>query len=58
MVHRITKMTPYDARKPKNQLIVKHNLELNAKRGRIYPDINIGDKVKNIQRKNHSIKNM
>lgn len=46
MIHRITKMTPYDARKPKNELEVKHNILLNAKFNRKYPDIDIGDKVK------------
>ena len=46
MINRTTHMTPYDARKPKNQLIVQNNIIANAKRNRIYPDINVGDKVK------------
>ena len=35
-------MTPYDARKPKSELEVKHNVLLNAK----FDSIDIGDKVK------------
>ena len=30
----------------KNQLIVENNIRANAKRNRLYPDINVGDKVK------------
>ena len=32
--------------KPKNELSVKHNIILHAKHNRMYPDINIGDKVR------------
>ena len=39
-------MTPAEARKDDNQLDVKLNLELKAKRYRIYPELKIGDKVK------------
>ena len=46
MIHSITKMTPNDARQPKNKLDVKDNLELKRKHNRLYPDISIGDKVK------------
>ena len=46
MIHRTTHMTPYDARKPKNELEVKHNIILKAKHNRKYPDINVGDKAK------------
>ena len=46
MVNNTTHMTLYEARKPKNQLIVENNLEAKAKRNRLYPNINVGDKVK------------
>ena len=46
MVHSVTGMTPYEARKPKNTLDVLQQLEIHAKRNRIYPDIHLGDHVK------------
>ena len=46
MIHNTTHMTPYDAMKPKNHLLVKNNIISKAKRNRIYPDINVGDRVK------------
>ena len=46
LIHNVTKMTPHDARKPKNRDLVLHNIELKAKHNRVYPDIHIGDKVK------------
>ena len=46
MVNNTTHMTPYEARKPKNHLMVKNNITAKAKRKRLYPDINIGDMVK------------
>ena len=46
MVHSVTGMTPYEARKPKNTLDVLQQLEMHAKRNRIYPDIHLGDHVK------------
>ena len=39
-------MTPYEARKERNHIAVKQNLELRDKRTRKYHDINVGDKVK------------
>ena len=46
MIHNTTHMTPYDATKPQNHLLVKNNIISKAKRNRIYPDINVGDRVK------------
>ena len=46
MVHRVTGMTPYEAKKERNHLEIRHNLQLHAKRNRSYPDINVGDRVK------------
>ena len=48
MVSSVTKLTPSEAREPKNTLEVKINLELKRKQTRTYPIIEIGDKVKNI----------
>jgi transposase InsO family protein len=42
----VTKMTPNDARKDKNILEVKNNLELHRVHKRKYPDISVGDRVK------------
>ena len=44
--HSATKMTPYNARKPENQLPVKINLELKRVHSRIYPEIHVGDYVR------------
>ena len=46
MKHRMTKMTPNDARAKKNFLEVKTNLELNRISKRKYPEINVGDSVR------------
>ena len=46
MVSSITKMTPDNARQPKNRLDVKLQLELNRKSTRKYPEIKEGDKVR------------
>ena len=43
-------MTPHDATESTNEVDVKANLELRAKRNRIYPPLAIGDSVK-IRRK-------
>ena len=39
-------LTPAEATKEDNQLDVKLNLEMKAKRNRKYPDLAVGDKVK------------
>ena len=51
MVHSAHKFTPKDARKPSNELKVKFNLTMNAKRNRLYPDVDTGDKVKIYRKK-------
>ena len=51
MIHSSTKFTPADAMKKENQLQVKLNLELQRKNTRLYPDVNIGDKVKIYKKK-------
>jgi hypothetical protein len=51
MVHSATKMTPTDAKKPQNQLKVKMHLELQAKRDRKYPPVEVGDRVRCYRKK-------
>ena len=46
MVSSVTKMTPKDARMKKNELDVKMNISLQAKRNRKYPAVEVSDKVK------------
>ena len=46
MVVKNTGMTPVQAMKKENELKVKLNLELSAKRNRKYPEIKTGDKVR------------
>jgi hypothetical protein len=50
-IHNTTKFTPSEARKNSNQLAVKLNMEMKAKRGRKYPKISVGDNVKNFRKK-------
>jgi hypothetical protein len=50
LIHSSTTMTPADARKTANQVDVKSNLELCAKKNRTYPPLSINDTV-NIKRK-------
>jgi hypothetical protein len=49
--HSTINMTPNEARKPENELKVETNLQLKAKHTRIYPEIEIGDKVRLYQKK-------
>ena len=47
MVHNVTKLSPYDACKPKNHDLVLYISTLKAKYYRmLYPDIHVGDRVK------------
>ena len=50
-VHSSTGYTPDEARKKENFLNVYLNLKMKAKHNRLYPDINIGDKVKIYQKR-------
>jgi hypothetical protein len=45
-IHSVTKLTPADATKPKNELYVKVNSLLHKKHDRNYAELNINDKVK------------
>lgn len=50
-VHRTISLSPSDARKPSNKLIVWHNLWSGAKRTRKYTELKVGDKVRVMMRK-------
>ena len=47
----VTNFTPIEARNPDNLIYVKINLELSRKQNRIYPDIEVGDKIKIYKKK-------
>jgi hypothetical protein len=51
LVHSSTKMTPQKAAQKTNEVDVKTNLELRAKKNRKYPALNIGDQVKIARKK-------
>ena len=50
-VHSSTGFTPADAKKSGNHMEVKANMELKAKHGRKYEDVNVGDFVKIFKKK-------
>jgi hypothetical protein len=49
--HRITGMTPTEARKPSSEIDAKMAMELVAKRGRKFPDLQVGDVVRILRKK-------
>ena len=49
-VHSATNQTPNEARKKDNEFKSKVNVSIKAKRNKLYPELNVGDKVK-IKRK-------
>ena len=55
-VHSTTKFTPSEAKKPKNEFEVKLNISLQAKKSRVYPEIEVGDSVKIMREKGISEK--
>ena len=50
-IHTATGKTPAEATKPSHEADVKTSMELRAKRGRKYPDIEVGDRVRVIRKK-------
>ena len=50
-VHSAISHTPNEARKEKNEFKSKLNISVNAKRQRLYPELSVGDRVKNIRKK-------
>ena len=55
-VHSATKFTPSEAKKPENEFEVKLNISLQAKKSRVYPEIEVGDSVKIMRKKGISEK--
>ena len=51
MVSSATKMTPKEARQPKNEYKVKMELNFTAKRNRTYPELDKGDDVRIFRKK-------
>ena len=51
MVSSTTKFTPIEARKKKNELEVKLNISLQAKRNRTYPELEVSNQVKVMRKK-------
>ena len=49
--HRITGMTPYEARKPSNEADVKAAMELAATHGVKFPPLRVGDTVRMLLKK-------
>ena len=49
--HRITGMTPYEARKPSNEADVKAAIELAATHGVKFPPLRVGDTVRMLLKK-------
>ena len=49
--HRITGMTPYEARKPSNEADVKASMELAATSGVKFPPLRVGDTVRMLLKK-------
>ena len=52
--HRLTGMTPAEAKKPSSEADAKMAMELVARRGRRFPIARVGDKMKNL-RKNKAV---
>ena len=57
-VHSSTGKTPIDARKSSNEMDVELSLEMKAKRGRKYPELQVGDTVKILRNKKLGRKRM
>ena len=55
-IHSTTKFTPSQAKLPKNEFEVKLNISLQAKKTRIYPELNVNDEVKVMRKKGISEK--
>ena len=55
-IHSTTKFTPSEAKKPKHELEVELNISLQAKKTRVYPEVDVGDSVKIMRKKGISEK--
>ena len=56
LVSSVTKMTPLEARKKKNEFEVKLNISMNARKTRVYPDLDVSSWVKILRKKGISEK--
>ena len=56
LVSSVTKMTPIEARKKKNEFEVKLNISMNARKTRVYPDLDVSSQVKIMRKKGISEK--
>ena len=56
LVSSVTKMTPLEARKKKNEFEVKLNISMNARKTRVYPDLDVSSQVKIMRKKGISEK--
>jgi hypothetical protein len=50
-VHSATGLVPNEARRERNEFKAKLNVSVNAKKERIYPTLEVGDKVKIMRKK-------
>ena len=55
-IHSTTKFTPSQAKLPKHEFEVKLNIALQAKKSRVYPEVDVGDRVKIMRKKGISEK--
>ena len=55
-IHSTTKFTPSQAKLPKHEFEVKLNISLQAKKSRVYPEVDVGDRVKIMRKKGISEK--
>ena len=51
--HSATNMTPNEARKKDNEFRARVNIASKARKEKLYPEINVGDKVKIIRKKSN-----
>ena len=50
-IHSSIGQTPNEARKKENEFKSKLNVSIKAKRNRMYPELNVGDRVKIVRKK-------
>ena len=55
-IHSTAKFTPSEAKKPKHEFEVKLNISVQAKKSRVYPEVDVGDSVKIMRKKGISEK--
>ena len=53
-VHSATAQTPYNARDIDNKFKSRLNISIKAQKQRLYPELNVGDKVKNKEKESNN----